>query len=241
MDTTFPTPVRLYLLQLALGNEGTPVPGYLIQMSDGRHILVDTGIPLDGSFTPNGGHGMHVFSVIEQLTALGLTPRDIDMLVCTHFDPDHCGSHEAFPEAEFIVQRSHYEFARASDSPRFTVTRPHWDQPGLRYRLIEGDTQLVPGVELLETSGHVPGHQAVLVRLPETGPVLLAIDAAAMEADLNPETREYESGVDLDPAQALESARKLFVLAQREGITLTVFGHDEQRWPDLKKAPDYYA
>lgn len=238
---TYPIPIRLYLLQLALGNEGTPVPGYLIQTSDDKNILVDTGVPLDGSFAPNGDHSMQVFSVIEQLAALGLTPRDIDILVCTHFDPDHSGNHDAFPWSELVIQRSHYEFARASESPRFALTRPHWDHPDLHYQLIEGDTELVPGVELIETSGHVPGHQAVLVRLPETGPVLLAIDAAAMEADLDPSTREYENGTDLDPAQANESGHKLFTLVQREDVTLTVFGHDEHRWPGLKKAPDYYV
>ncbi|GCE28822.1 MBL fold metallo-hydrolase [Dictyobacter alpinus] len=241
MNTTSSTATRLYLLQLALGGEGTPVPGYLIQTSDGKNILVDTGVPLDGSFTPNGGHEMQVFSVVEQLATIGLTPQDIDILVCTHFDPDHAGNHDAFLSSELVVQRAHYDFARASASPRFQLTRAHWDHPALRYRFVEGDTELVPGVELIESSGHVPGHQAVLVHLPETGTVLLAIDAAAMADDLDPATRAFENGVDLDPAQALESARKLFKLAQTAGVTLTVFGHDEQQWPTLKKAPAYYA
>jgi N-acyl homoserine lactone hydrolase len=46
---------------------------------------------------------------------------------------------------------------------------------------VDGDTELLPGLTLLETSGHTPGHQSVLVRLPQTGPVLLAIDAVVME------------------------------------------------------------
>lgn len=241
MNVTQPTPVRLYLLQLALGEDGTPCPGYLIQTSDGKNILVDTGVPTDGSFVPNSGHKLQIFSVVDQLAALGLTPRDIHFLVCTHFDPDHSGSHDSFPWSELIVQRAHYNFARANEDGRFTLTRPHWDAPDLHYRLIDGDVELVPGVELIETSGHVPGHQVVLVRLPQTGPVLLAIDAAAMEADFDPATRLFENGVDLDPAAAADSARKLFELAKREGVTLTVFGHDEVLWPTLKKAPEFYS
>src|SRR5215469_13617016 len=167
MNITQPTPVRLYLLQLALGEDGTPCPGYLIQTSDDKNILIDTGVPIDGSFIPNSGENLHVTSVVDQLATLGLAPRDIHFLVCTHFDPDHSGSHDAFPWSELIVQRVHYEFARASEDGRFTLTRPHWDSPGLRYRLIDGDLELVPGVELIETSGHVPGHQVVLVRLPQ--------------------------------------------------------------------------
>ena len=110
----------------------------------------------------------------------------------------------------------------------------------LPYRLVDGDVELVPGVELIETGGHVPGHQAVLVRLPQTGPVLLAIDAAALEADLDPDTRLEDNGGDLDPAGARESARKLFDLVGREKVTLTIFGHDEKLWPTLKKAPEFY-
>ena len=43
--------------------------------------------------------------------------------------------------------------------------------------MVDGDTELLPGVTLIETSGHAPGHQSVLVRLPKTGAVLLVIDA----------------------------------------------------------------
>ena len=122
MNITQPTPIRLYLFQLALCDDGTPMPGYLIQTSDGKNILIDTGVPADGSFVPNSGSSMQVSSVVDQLAALGLTPRDIHFLVCTHFDPDHSGCHDAFPWSELIVQRTHYEFA---EDTRFTLTRSH--------------------------------------------------------------------------------------------------------------------
>lgn len=238
-------PVRLYILQLALIEDGTPIPGYLIQTSDGKNILIDTGFPTDDAFLarerPKGRSIVKMTTAVDQLATLGLTPRDILHLVCTHFDHDHSGRHDDFPSSELIVQRSHYEFARASTDTRFTLTRPHWDHPDLHYRLIDGDYELVPGVELIETSGHVPGHQAVLVTLPHTGPVLLAIDAAAMEIDFNPATRLKDNGVDMDPTEALQSSRKMFELAQRKGVKLVVFGHDEMAWPALKKAPEFYS
>ena len=74
MTSLHSTPIRLYLLQLALGEEGTPIPGYLIQPSDGTNILVDTGAPLDGSFIPNSGHQLHLFSVVDELAEMELTP-----------------------------------------------------------------------------------------------------------------------------------------------------------------------
>ncbi|GHO46899.1 N-acyl homoserine lactonase family protein [Ktedonospora formicarum] len=245
MEFSQPIPVRLYLFQLSLIEDGTPIPGYLIQTSDGKNILIDTGYPVDGSMLscnrPPGRAIRETYPVVDQLAALGLTPHDIHFLVCSHFDPDHSGCHDAFPEAELIVQRRHYEFACATQDDRFTFTRPHWNAPGLCYQLIDGDLELVPGVELIETSGHVPGHQAILVRLPHTGPILLAIDAAAMETEFDPATRMDDNGSDLNPTEAAASARKLLALAKREGVVLTVFGHDEIQWPTLKKAPEFYC
>ena len=159
------------------------MPGYLIRTDDGTNILVDTGLPYSTIENPQGPPGLQpemteADYVVNRLGSIGLRPDDIQFLVCTHFDPDHAGNHEMFPAAEFIVQRRHYEIARGGH-PRFGIAREHRDNPNLRYRLIDGDTVLVPGIELIDTSGHVPGHQSVLVRLPETGPVLLAIDAIA--------------------------------------------------------------
>src|SRR5258706_4468527 len=135
------TPIRLYLFQLALIEDGTPIPGYLIQTSDGKNILIDTGFPNDDSFLsldrPPGRGILETTPVVDQLATLGLTPRDIHVLICTHFDPDHSGCHDDFPWSELIVQRAHYEFACAPEHARFALTRPHWDHPSLRYRLVD--------------------------------------------------------------------------------------------------------
>lgn len=243
MNVAQPTPIRLYLLQFALIEDGIPIPGYLVQTSDGKNILIDTGYPTDDAFLshPDSQDIVSIVPIVDQLTALGLTPRDIDYLVCTHFDPDHSGGHDAFRWSELIVQRTHYAFARSMEHERLELTRSHWNHPDLRYRLIDGDSELVPGVELIATSGHMPGHQAVLVRLPHTGPVLLAIDAADSATELDLSTRLENNGFDLDPVEARESARKLFELVRHEGVTLTVFGHDAQQWPTLKHAPEFYS
>ena len=237
--------MKLRLMQLALFQPiAAPVPGYIIQTDDGINILVDTGLPYSTIQNPQGPPGlqpeMHEADyVVNQLGNLGLRPADIQFLVCTHFDPDHAGNHEVFTASELIVQRRHYEIARAGH-PRFARSRAHWDHPSLHYRLIEGDTVLVPGMELIETSGHVPGHQSVLVRLPETGPVILAIDAIAESSMLDPEQRRIHP-TDEDEAGVRASTRKLVDLAEREGVGLMVHGHDSQQWPTLKHAPDFYA
>src|SRR4029079_12047569 len=99
----------------------------------------------------------------------------IDIVISTHYDGDHAGRHAAFTQAQYVVQRAHH--VDAASNPRFAYVRPQWDQPLERIRLVGGDTQLLPGLELIDTSGHAIGHQSLLVRLPKTGAVLLTIDA----------------------------------------------------------------
>ena len=103
---------------------------------------------------------------------------------------------------------------------------------------MDGDTVLLPGLELIETSGHTPGHQAVLVRLPETGAVLLTIDAVAERGSF---TTERQIGSRDDPEKLIASTRKLLDLVEREQVGLVVFGHDTEQWQMLRKAPEYYG
>lgn len=238
MSTNSRTPRRLYLMQVAtMPQANVPIVCYLVQTGDGSNVLIDSGLPVN--VQPPTGRPMPVMgkNVVEQLAQLGLQPGDIDLLICTHFDTDHAGRLSAFTNAELIVQRQHYELAR-SGYPRFAGTRSEWDHPDLRYRLVDGDIELLPGLELIETSGHVPGHQSVLVRLPETGPVLLTIDAVSVQSAFTPDRQA--GPLDEDEETLRASTRKLLDLVQREQVSLVIFGHDGEQWQTLKKVPDAY-
>jgi N-acyl homoserine lactone hydrolase len=229
---------RLYLMQLAsMSADKVPVPSYLVQTDDGKNILIDSGLPINFQPRPNMPEIEFGKNVVEQLALIGVQPSDIDWLICTHFDIDHAGNHGAFPTSQLIVQRLHHEAAVAG-LQRLAPTRSQWDQPESRYLFVTGDTQLLPGLELIETSGHVPGHQSVLVRLPQTGPVLLTIDAVTRVENFTPD-REA-APMDADGVGAIASTRKLLEIAQREQISQVIFGHDGQQWSTLKKLPDYY-
>jgi N-acyl homoserine lactone hydrolase len=239
--------MRLYVMQMGhYLPPGSPVPAYLIQTDDGTNVLVDSGLPreLVGAYRQPGYDGFAVDEedlIVNRLAAIGVRPGDIRYVVCTHLDPDHAGGHDNFPEAEFIVQRSHYEEARSGQHDRFEWMRSHWDAPGLRYRTVEGDTTFLPGIDLIETSGHAPGHQSVLVRLPQTGPVLLAIDALPQALGETAPEERTAGPFDADEAQMRASSRKLVDLAAREGVTLIIHGHDAAQWATLRLSPQYYA
>jgi N-acyl homoserine lactone hydrolase len=238
-------PQRLYLFQLSTTRVPTGsqplqmVSGcYLVEMSNGEHILIDSGLPDDVALPAGMPPASNKKNVLEHLRDLNLAPDDIGTVICTHFDVDHAGFHDAFPQAEFVVQRAHYELARGGH-PRFASARAHWDHPALRYRLIDDDTDLFPGFTLLETSGHAPGHQSVLLRLPQTGSVLLAIDAVMMQRLFTPERLAWP--MDDNQEQLRASTQKLLDVVEREHVALVVFGHDGEQWQTLKKAPAYYA
>ncbi|MBX3064588.1 MAG: N-acyl homoserine lactonase family protein [Anaerolineae bacterium] len=240
---TTATPQRLYLLPFGitiLPRPTTPLVMssgcYLVQLSDGRNILIDTGLPAEYTHAVGTPPTENEKSMFQNLADLNLTPADIDTVICTHFDIDHAGNNDAFPHAELIVQRSHYELAR-SGHERFADGRAHWDHPDLRYRLIDGDTELLPGLTLLETSGHTLGHQSVLLHLPNTGNILLAIDAVSFGSQF---TIDRTASPVEDLEQVLASTRKLIDIAEREKVALVIFHHDGKQWQTLKTAPAFY-
>ncbi|HLZ93191.1 MAG TPA: N-acyl homoserine lactonase family protein [Candidatus Acidoferrum sp.] len=237
-------PSKLYLFQLS--TTSIPLPtGQMLQMSSGcylietaarQRLLIDSGTAPDAPLTP-APPSANQKNVLEHLAGLRLRPQDIDIVICTHFDVDHAGYHDSFPDAEFIVQREHYTVAR-NGHPRFAAARSHWDHPALHYRLVDGDTELASGLTLLETPGHAPGHQSVLLRLPQTGPVLLAIDAAVMQRTFTAVRKAWPT--DDNEQQLRASTKKLLDLVEREKIKLVVFHHDGEQWKSLKKSPVYY-
>lgn len=227
---------RLYLMQVGLMPlYEIPIVCYLLQTDDGQNILIDSGlpeiIPDDASDFENGR------DVIQQLASLGLTPDDIHTVISTHYDGDHAGRHAAFTKAQYVVQRAHH--ADAASNPRYASIRAQWDQPMARIRLLDGDTELLAGLELIETSGHVPGHQSVLVRLAGTGAVLLTIDAVPFAEGFTRDDRDDDDSPDAAAVRA--STIKLLDLVDRERVGLVIFGHDSEQWKTLKRAPEFYA
>lgn len=226
---------RLYLMEVgSMPEYQIPIVCYLVQTDNGKNILIDSGlpkiIPEDSSEFENG------VDVIEQLASLGLRPSDIDIVISTHYDGDHAGRHSAFTKAHYIVQREHH--LGAASNPRFASVRSEWDQPMECIRLVDGDTELLPGLELVETSGHVPGHQSVLMRLPKMGKILLTIDAVPFADGFTRDAQDDGSNPDAEAIRA--STIKLLDLAEREHIGLVIFGHDVEQWKTLKKAPEFY-
>jgi N-acyl homoserine lactone hydrolase len=228
-------------------NEGrrlVPITGYVIVSGD-RVALVDTGFPARYVDDPVGTarlEGLDAFGCVVSLTRdnlpvaqlglAGFSPGDVTDLVITHGDVDHIGGMAGFPGATLVVGRAELELG----PPRyFGSVRPVGWPTSCRYRVVDGDEELFPGVEILSTPGHSPGHLSLLVRLRRTGPILLAGDAISRPAELE----SGENGGAWDEELARASAARLLRIAEREGARL-LFGHDWEQWSALAKAPNFY-
>jgi N-acyl homoserine lactone hydrolase len=167
-------PLEIKRLQLATlqGIDGSrwPVHGFVVTHPGGA-VLVDTGVGgpqdvLDDWRVVNR-------SVADALADLDLSPADIGLVINTHLHFDHCGQNAVFGHAPFYVQRTELDRMRREAGQ----LHDWFGFMNARFELLDGDTEILPGLEVVATPGHTSGHQCVVVR-GEAGDDLLIGDAA---------------------------------------------------------------
>ncbi len=221
----------------------TPNWAGLIQAED-LNILIDTGMHPDHINNPlttfAGTYYEELIcpimteedSILHQLNKLGMDPKDIDFVINTHFHFDHAGGNAFFPNATFLVQREHF---------RHAITQPevyppkYYLLPNLQYELIDGDITLITGIELIKCSGHVPGLTCVIIRLKNSGTIIIAGDAISIQECLIDD--QWQAS--WNPKLARNSAKRLATIAKRESGQI-FFGHDPEWWKTVKLSPQYY-
>jgi len=149
-----------------------PVNGFLVPYSGGT-LLFDTGMsPIDEE-TRDRYHP-RLRSPAEALASVGAEVADIDVIANSHLHADHAGGNYHFPNVPVMVQRAELEAAR---QPDYTFPQYTFDYPGVRLEVVEGEFEVTPGVRVVPTPGHTPGHQSLLIDTDE-GRWLLAGQAA---------------------------------------------------------------
>ncbi len=130
----------------------------------------------------------------------------------------------SFPNATYVVQRGELEFARNSNErTAASYLTPNFDPVAAagRWLLVAGKAEVLPGIELIPTPGHVPHHQSVLITN--------AGETVCFVGDLVPTSAHiplpWIMGYDLEPMVTLETKRALLARAETEGWTV-LFGHD---------------
>jgi glyoxylase-like metal-dependent hydrolase (beta-lactamase superfamily II) len=209
----------------------------LLVQTPETNILIDTGAGSKRTEKFKELYNLNGNKLLRGLRALGLTARDIDTVILTHLQFAHSGgctkldrsgsAIPTFPKAQYMVQRSCYEEAR-SPNERFKGSFYEDDFVPLEEKgvltLLDGDTEVIPGVAVKVANGPFSGHQTVMI---ERGS-----ERIAYVSDLIPTPYHlplhYISALDESPNDTLPEKRKMLKMVT-EGGWLVIFGHGHEQ------------
>ena len=203
----------------ATGDLGSRIQTWVVRMP-GRTILIDTGVGngKERHESPLWHHRQGTW--LDDLAAAGVTPEQVDTVVCTHLHVDHVGWNTmlvegrwvpTFPRARYLFGRVEFEHwstqtERADMLPVFADSiRPIFDR-GLA-DLVEWDHQICPEIRLMPSTGHTPGHASVLISSNGKRAMITGDFAHHPCQMAHP---EWSSTADWDAATAEATRRRIF-------------------------------
>jgi len=178
--------------------------------------------------------------LLRGLDRLGYQPTDIDLVIATHLHSDHAGGLTryaegsqgevvaTFPNAEYVVQQREYDDASNPNERTRGTYFPYNFQPLIdsgQMTLLQGDTEIVPGITGVATPGHTPGHMSV--KFESNGESALFVCDMASYA-VHFDKIAWMTAWDVEPLITLESKRKWKKWALETNATL-IFVHDPNR------------
>ena len=208
----------------------------LLVRAHGQNILVDTGFGNCLSESQRKRRNITDYDGTHKgLAALRISPNDIDIVVDTHLHDDHCTGNfrldengeriPAFPMAAYLTQRHEYKEACApNERTRATYLpqnyRPLYESGQLR--LLDGDTEIAPGITAHITPGHSPAHMSLRISSKGQHAAFLC-DLASLAIHF--ERLAWMSAYDVEPLVTLETKRAWQPWALETGALL-FFPHD---------------
>jgi len=212
----------------------------LLVQADGKNIVVDTG--RGRKMTEKEKSYLNLQSsngdLLDGLDRLGVQPADVDLVINTHLHGDHCGGNTlfdddghviaTFPNAEYVVQQREYDDAiHPNERTAATYISNNWDvliESG-QMRLLDGDTEIIPGIYGQIAPGHTPGHMAV--RFESNG------EHAAFVCDMASYAVHFEklawvTAYDVEPLITIETKRKWQAWALETNAVM-IFPHEPHR------------
>jgi N-acyl homoserine lactone hydrolase len=204
---------------------------YLIKHGS-DYMMWDTGFGADaGATAPK-------VSLTDQLAKLNVKPEQVKFVGISHYHGDHIGGAGAFTNATLLIGQGDWEGLTAAKPPEGVNPAPlkHWTggtgkvEPLPLDKDVFGDGSVI----VLATPGHTHGHHSLLVKLPQTGAVILIGDGAHFRE--NYETNGVPS-FNLDRAKTLASLDRIKKIAANMKATV-VIQHDPRDVSKLPVAPE---
>ncbi|MFJ3928225.1 MBL fold metallo-hydrolase [Streptomyces sp. NPDC090022] len=202
----------------------------------GLRILVDTGIGNGKERANSAWHNLNT-DYLQRLTAAGFPPDSVDLVILTHLHADHVGwnTHEVngewvptFPNARYLTSRVEREFWAGYDMEEareqmFRDSVIPVEEAGLLDLVdVSADgAEIVPGLRLIPTPGHTPGH--IAVELTGHGDTAL-ITGDCIHHPVQLAHPTIGACVDIDPERS-EASRRTLLAALADTDTLILGTH----------------
>jgi N-acyl homoserine lactone hydrolase len=213
---------------------------YLIVHPRGT-VMFDTGgigdehFPADGSPAKEGVQSAGK-KLVPQMAAAGYKPSDVTYLVMSHYHADHTGNANLFGGATWIVQKAERDFMFGEKPEGIIQPATYSALKTAKTRMLNNEDFDIFGdgtVVVKTTPGHTPGHQVLFVKLPKTGPVVLAGDLYHYPEEI---TTGKTPSFEFDAATSAKSRASIQAFLQQSGARLWI-EHDKATHASLPKAP----
>ena len=204
----------------------------LLIRADGKLMLVDTGCGSKGTKAPGAVSTAESGHLIENLSAAGVRPEEIDVVVNTHLHFDHCGGNTileggkprpAFPRARYVIQRGEWEAATHPNERTLGTYLAENIEPLDDAKLVElvrAEVELAKGVRLVPAPGHTEDHCAV--ELESEGEMAVYVGEVAQHPVML-ERLAWISSFDVLPLVSMETKRRMLERAvEKRALLISV-------------------
>ena len=191
-----------------------------------RLVLIDTGT--GGQIAPSAG------ALRDNLAAAGIDPTAVDLIVISHFHPDHINGIKdknndlVFPNAEIMVPAAEWDFwmddANMNAAPveqklTFRNQRRIFSDIARRITRFEPGAEVAPGILTLAAPGHTPGHTVCSIHSGDQS--LLVLGDAAQHPAVFARHPDWQAAFDIDGDAAVATRKKLFDRAAADRMLVT--------------------
>lgn len=196
----------------------------VIELGDAK-ILVDVGS--GNRFLPTAG------KLMENLDAAGIDAGGITHVVITHAHPDHVwGIRDDFdeallPDAQYFIGGTERDFWLQdglvnnvpAEMQQFVVGAVNsLNVDGAEWNVVSHETEIAPGVRVIDTPGHTKGHMSVVVE--SGGKQLIALGDSMNHAWMSTVHPEWVSGFDMDGDQTVATRKRLLDMAAADRMAV---------------------
>lgn len=178
--------------------------------------------------------------LVAGLATVGLAVADLSLVIISHLHLDHSGGIPLLAEAGVPValQRAEMDFVRSGRATFADGFRAaDWSHPQTRWHLLDGDAEVAPGVSVLSTPGHTPGHSSLKVVLPESGTWIFAADAADLGQNFLDRVPCGFCAGGRDDDQAAEQSLTRLLTAAGDSEARLIPGHDQLVFNAVRHPP----